>query len=225
MSNTSATDTETQFHMSSDSGSRVQLTEATKQATAAKIIPEPQVSTDKTSWSNSLDNPNSQGARPKARRSVSDFNDGGASSSSSVPTSGGHDALMRKASGGSLFGAAEIAQDFVMIDLKTPFAQRYPETVNMHVMLKTTQLTQFTPSDTTTSATPGFSAADPSLGSFFKDVSAAPQLSVAAGGPGEDFAATLETWSSQLDRFESRAAEYDDLLNMMGSESEAETEP
>ena len=48
---------------------------------------------------------------------------------------------------------------------------------------------------------------------------------MAGGGTGEDFAATLETWSSQLDRFESRAAEYDDLLNMMGSESEAETEP
>ena len=92
-------------------------------------------------------------------------------------------------------------------------------------MLNTPQLTRFTHSDTTTSATPGFSAADPSLGSFFKDVSAAPQLSVAAGGAGEDFAATLETWGSQLDRFESRAAEYDDLLNMMGSESEAETEP
>ena len=95
----------------------------------------------------------------------------------------------------------------------------------MCTMLNTPQLTRFTHSDTTTSATPGFSAADPSLGSFFKDVSAAPQLSVAAGGAGEDFAATLETWSSQLDRFESRAAEYDDLLNMMGSESEAETEP
>merc|ERR1719225_1803666 len=105
VSNTSVTDTETQFQMSSDSGSRVQLTEAGKQATAAKIIPE------------------SQGARPKPRRSLSDFNDGGVSSSSSVPTSGGHEALMRKASGGSLFGAAEIAQDFVMIDLKTPFAQ------------------------------------------------------------------------------------------------------
>ena len=37
--NTSVTDTETQFKMSSDSGSRVQLTEAT----AAKIIPESQV--------------------------------------------------------------------------------------------------------------------------------------------------------------------------------------
>ena len=43
MSNTSVTDTETQFQMSSDSGSRVQLTEASKQATAAKIIPESQV--------------------------------------------------------------------------------------------------------------------------------------------------------------------------------------
>ena len=72
---------------------------------------------------------------------------------------------------------------------------------------------------------PGISAADPSLGSFFKDVSAAPQLSVATAGPGEDVVATLETWSSQLDKFESRAAEYDDLLTMMGSGSEAETDP
>ena len=42
MSNTSVTDTETQFKMSSDSDSRVQLTEAT----AAKIIPESQVNDD-----------------------------------------------------------------------------------------------------------------------------------------------------------------------------------
>lgn len=186
VSNTSATDTETQFHMSSDSGSRVQLTEASSKpaVTTARVIPE------------------QQGARPKARRSLSDFTEGGASSSSSVPTSGAHEALMRKASGGSLFGTAEIAQDFVMIDLKTPFAQ----------------------SDSTASGAPGFSTADPSLGSFFKDVSAAPQLSVKTGGTSEDLAATLETWSSQLDRFETRAAEYDDLLDTMGSGSEAEAE-
>ena len=121
MSNTSVTDTETQFQMSSDSGSRVQLTEASKQATTAKIIPETQVKCEHTL---TPDNLNLQGARPKPRRSLSDFHDGGVSSSSSVPTSGGHESLMRKASGGSLFGAAEIAQDFVMIDLKTPFAQR-----------------------------------------------------------------------------------------------------
>ena len=81
-----------------------------------------------------------------------------------------------------------------------------------------------TPSDSTASGAPGFSTADPSLGSFFKDVSAAPQLSVKTGGTGEDLAATLETWSSQLDRFETRAAEYDDLLDTMGSGSEAEAE-
>ena len=45
VSNTSATDTETQFHMSSDSGSRVQLSEASKHASAAKMIPETQVKT------------------------------------------------------------------------------------------------------------------------------------------------------------------------------------
>ena len=48
---------------------------------------------------------------------------------------------------------------------------------------------------------------------------------MATAGAGEDVGATLETWSSQLDKFESRAAEYDDLLNMMGSGSEAETDP
>ena len=32
--------------------------------------------------------------------------------------------LSRRASGGSLFGTTEIAQDFVMVDLKTPFAQQ-----------------------------------------------------------------------------------------------------
>ena len=30
--------------------------------------------------------------------------------------------LVRRASGGSLFGTTEIAQDFVMVDMKTPFA-------------------------------------------------------------------------------------------------------
>ena len=32
--------------------------------------------------------------------------------------------LVRRPSGGSLFGTTEIAQDFVMVDLKTPFAQQ-----------------------------------------------------------------------------------------------------
>ena len=115
MSNTSVTDTETRLKMSSDR--RVQLTEASKHVTSTKIIPESQVNDEDilTVW---LTQSKLTG------RSLSDFNDGGVSSSSSVPTSGGHEALMRKASGGSLFGAAEIAQDFVMIDLKTPFAQR-----------------------------------------------------------------------------------------------------
>ena len=48
VSNTSVTDTETQFQMSSDSGSRVQLTEASKQDTTAKIIPESQVKGEDT---------------------------------------------------------------------------------------------------------------------------------------------------------------------------------
>ena len=60
-----------------------------------------------------------QGAsRPKVRRSLADLADGAAGGSGA----GVHSQLGRKSSGGSLFGAAEIAQDFVMIDLKTPFA-------------------------------------------------------------------------------------------------------
>ena len=39
MSNTSATDTETQFHMSSDSGSRVQLTDITTAASRTQTTP------------------------------------------------------------------------------------------------------------------------------------------------------------------------------------------
>jgi len=182
VSNTSATDTETQFHMSSDSGSRVQLTDCgTKPTTTAKVAPE------------------HQGVRPKARRSLSDFTEAGASSSSSVPSvsQAQHESLMRKASGGSLFGTAEIAQDFVMIDLKTPFAQ------------------------TDQSGGAGFPTADLSLGSFFKDVSAAPQLSTLPG-PGPGAGDPAESWSCQLDTFETRMAEYDDLLNQMGSGSEAE---
>ena len=57
-----------------------------------------------------------QGARPKVRRSLADLGDGGGG--------GAHSQLGRKSSGGSLFGGAEIAQDFVMIDLKTPFASQ-----------------------------------------------------------------------------------------------------
>ena len=58
------------------------------------------------------------------------------------------------------------------------------------------------------------------IGSFFKDVSAAPQLSSlpVAGDLGHQ----AEIWSSQINTFESSLADYDDLLNQMGSGSEAE---
>ena len=61
-----------------------------------------------------------QATRPKVRRSLADLADGGAGALAGA--GGVHSQLGRKSSGGSLFGAAEIAQDFVMIDLKTPFA-------------------------------------------------------------------------------------------------------
>ena len=63
---------------------------------------------------------------------------------------------------------------------------------------------------------------DPTLGSFFKDVSAAPQLS-SLPTPG-DLGQQVEMWSSQINTFESRVADYDDLLNQMGSCSEAEAD-
>ena len=59
------------------------------------------------------------------------------------------------------------------------------------------------------------SSTDPTLGSFFKDVSAAP--------PG-DLGQQVELWSSQINTFEARIADYDDLLNQMGSGSEAEAD-
>ena len=61
---------------------------------------------------------------------------------------------------------------------------------------------------------------DPTLGSFFKDVSAAPQLSSLP--PPEDLTYQAENWSSQIHTFESRMAAYDELLSQMGSGSEAE---
>ena len=64
------------------------------------------------------------------------------------------------------------------------------------------------------------SSTDPTLGSFFKDVSAAPQLSSLP--PPGDLSHQAEIWSSQIDTFESRMADYDELLNQMGSGSEAE---
>ena len=154
--------------------------------------------------------------RPKARRSLSDFTEAGASSSSSVPSAQAqHESLMRKASGGSLFGTAEIAQDFVMIDLKTPFAQ----TCVMSPYEIQKRLNPLLHRDQGVGA--GFPTADLSLGSFFKDVSAAPQLSTLPG-PGPGAGDPAESWSCQLDTFETRMAEYDDLLNQMGSGSEAE---
>merc|ERR1711974_569343 len=59
--------------------------------------------------------------------------------------------LVRRPSGSSLFGTNEVTNDFVMVDLKTPFA-----------------------------AAPG-TVTDPTLGSFFKEVSAAPQLNSLTG--------------------------------------------
>jgi len=166
VSNTSATDTDTQFLMSSDSGSRVQ---------PGVVGPVP---------------------APRPRRSLADLLDreGGPAPASAPPAPG----LVRRPSGGSLFGTADVAQeDFVMVDLKTPFALQ-----------------------PAAGSEAGPSTQDPTLGSFFKEVSAAPQLaSLPQPGP---LAHQAEVWSSQLHSFEAAAADYDELLLGMGSGSEAE---
>jgi len=183
VSNTSATtDTDTQFLMSSDSGSKVQL----------------------------ADSRDAKGARPsagvsvpckqvKGRKSLADLMDR-EPGPSSMP-GGEKTQLSRRASGGSLFGTTEIAQDFVMVDLKTPFAQQQAAAGEGGA---------------------GQSSSDPTLGSFFKEVSAAPHLtSLPAGANLSD---QVEMWSSQLNNFEASLQGYDDLLNQMGSGSEAEQE-
>ena len=64
------------------------------------------------------------------------------------------------------------------------------------------------------------SSSDPTLGSFFKEVSAAPQLTSLP--PASNLTDQAEMWSSQLNTFEANLQGYDDLLNQMGSGSEAE---
>lgn len=176
VSNTSAcTDTDTQFLMSSDSGSKVQLMVG-ESPKPAKSQPPPQ-------------------ARMKGRRDLTellDKEDVGGAQGATRP------GLVRRTSGGSFFGTTEIAQDFVMVDLKTPFAQQ-----------------------TTSTMEGAGTSSDPTLGSFFKEVSAAPHLASLSSHPMVDQA---DMWSSQINNFEASLAEYDDLLNQMGSGSEAEQE-
>jgi len=159
VSNTSmGTDTDTQFLMSSDSGSKVQVGEKEKPAKLTKKLS----ATEKDE-------------------------------TSTVAVKTG---LVRRPSGSSLFGTNEVTNDFVMVDLKTPFAAA-----------------------TTSADAPG-TVTDPTLGSFFKEVSAAPQLNSLTGpAPLLDQA---DLWSSQLVSYQESLAGYDDLLNQMGSGSEAE---
>ena len=57
---------------------------------------------------------------------------------------------------------------------------------------------------------------------FFKEVSSAPHLTSLP--PGANLSDQVEMWSSQLNTFEASLQGYDDLLNQMGSGSEAEQE-
>jgi len=88
-----------------------------------------------------------------------------------------------------------------MVDLKTPFAQQAAAAAE---------------------GASGLSSSDPTLGSFFKEVSAAPQLTSLPQG--SNLTEQVEIWSSQINTFEASLLEYDDLLNQMGSGSEAEQE-
>lgn len=170
VSNTSnTTDTDTQFLMSSDSGSKVQGVRLSDHRPGQ--------------------------AQVRGKKSLVDLMDKEAGPGGERPQ------LVRRPSGGSLFGTTEIAQDFVMVDLKTPFAQQQAQAVE---------------------GAAGLSSSDPTLGSFFKEVSAAPQLTSFPSG--NNLTDQAEMWSSQLNTFEASLQGYDDLLNQMGSGSEAEHE-
>jgi len=161
VSNTSVgTDTDTQFLMSSDSGSKVQ------------------VGTEKPE------------RKKSAKKSLADL--------MGKEEPGAKPGLVRRPSGSSIFGTTEVNNDFVMVDLKTPFAAQ-------------------------TAVEGGqCGSLDPTLGAFFKDVSHAPSLpSFSGAAPLVDQA---DMWSNQLLSYQENLNEYDDLLNQMGSGSEAEQE-
>jgi len=103
----------------------------------------------------------------------------------------------RRISGNSIFGASELDKDFVMIDLKTPFAQ---------------------PSSSAEGSSTG---TEPTLGSFFKDLSDAPSLQ-SLPNAGASLRETLDSWNSQLSCFEASLNNYDELLDDIGSASELE---
>jgi len=160
VSNTSVgTDTDTQFLMSSDSGSKVGL-EKDKPAKVGK------------------------------KKSLSDL--------MGKEEPGAKPGLVRRTSGTNLFGTTEANSDFVMVDLKTPFA------------------------DQTALEGGHGGSSDPTLGSFFKDVSAAPPLTSFGGAA--PILHQADMWSSQLQSYQEDLNQYDDLLNQMGSGSEAEQE-
>jgi len=186
VSNTSATtDTDTQFLMSSDSGSKVQLAESkdAKGIKTSHAIIEHRVAVGQN--------------QDKARKSLVDLMERDAGSSTLTGTE--KTQLVRRASGSSLFGTTEIAQDFVMVDLKTPFAQQ-----------------------AAAEGASALSSSDPTLGSFFKEVSTAPQLT--SFPESSNLSDQVEMWSSQINTFEASLVEYDELLNQMGSGSEPEQE-
>jgi len=103
--------------------------------------------------------------------------------------------------GTSIFGTSELDREFVMIDLKTPFAAQ--------------------PSSSAEGSSVGGTGTDPSLGSFFKDVSSAPSLQSLPNATGP-IRETLQTWHSQIDTFESNMQQYEDFLDDIGSASELE---
>jgi len=129
----------------------------------------------------------SHAARGRGRRNLSDM----LRTDEKSPVS-------RRSSGGSLFGTTEIAQDFVMVDLKTPFAA------------------QASGSD----AFLGSYGSEPTLGTFFKEVSGAPPLSSLSGS--SPLVDHISRVSDKITMFESNLVEYDDLLNQLGSGSELE---
>lgn len=193
---TSGTDshTDTQFLMSSDSGKLAAGTESggkmvAAAATAAVSDAQPKMS---------LGGPPAGGLE-RGRKGSFGRGLGVRKNLSDLLSADEKTTISRRSSGVSSFGGADLDKDFVMIDIKTPFAQ---------------------PSVYTTEGASGLSGPDPSLGTFFKEVSHAPSLpSLPAPEPLAD---CLQAWTDQLSTFESNLNEYDELLNQIGSSSEQE---
>ena len=112
------TDTDTQFLMSSDSGSKVQVGREKRFS----------VERNRAGWGEGeADKADEESERDRKRGDERSCNKAWSGKSSMLFTISPNEMLyschqVRRPSGSSLFGTNEVTNDFVMVDLKTPFA-------------------------------------------------------------------------------------------------------